>query len=92
MSNIEQVKENRHMELLIHFYKNMGEDKYKLFTYQYFMDAVKGLDMSDRLKDHYFDKLEDMKAIRALSLTLDDCVTYRLDYIVSDLLKELNIK
>ena len=85
------LKENRQIELLYCFYQNRGEAY--VFTQDYFMDAVSDkIDITPRLRDHYFDKLIDMGAIIETGIILNENVSYRISYLGLDLLELIDQK
>lgn len=85
---LENKKENRQHELFINFYKFMGADKRKIFTLDYFVETTK-IDLSRRLKEHYFNKLVHANLIEPTWITINSDDAYQLNWDVIKIIEEL---
>lgn len=83
---MENPRKLNHTNLLIEFALRM-DSVYDTFTKAYFNDKVKDIDLSDRLKDHFFGKMIDLNMIKESGITLNDQTSYYIPYAVSDVLR-----
>lgn len=91
-SNYQQVIREMtegHITLFMDFYKNMGEDKYKLFTYEYFNVHTPNFDDSDFLKQHFFTKLVNKSVIKQASLELNGFPAFSVNRDLAEIIEAI---
>ena len=78
-----------HITLFMDFYKNMGEDKYKLFTYEYFNVHTPNVDHSEFLKQHFFTKLVNKGVIKQTSVELNGFPAFTVNKDLAEIIEAI---
>ena len=78
-----------HITLFLDFYKNMGEDKYKMFTYEYFNVHTPNFDDSDMLKEHFFTKLVNKGVLKHQSVELNGFPAFTVNRDMAEIIEAI---
>lgn len=89
ISQVLRMVTDGHITLFMDFYKNMGEDKYKIFTYEYFNVHTPNFDDSDFLKQHFFTKLVNKNIIKQQAIELNGFPAFAVNKDIAEIIEAI---